>query len=79
MNIKFDMWLPPRELMETNCINCTHSKLQSYSDDKGNIFEIQTLCLIVHKLVTDTDAQQCDAFDSIHFESKRIKNYRKLE
>lgn len=78
MNIRFDMYIPPKELMEVSCTNCAFSKLQTYCDEKGNIIEINPLCTIVYKLVTDTDAQHCEAYESAHFESKRTQNYRKL-
>jgi len=78
MNIRFDMYIPPKELLDVTCTNCQFSKMQTYCDEKGNIEEIQALCLIVHKLVTDTDAQHCAAYDSAHFESQRTQNYRKL-
>jgi|GEM_PF-3669296 len=78
MTLNFDIYIPSPELLNKTCTNCQFSKLQAYCDNKGNIIDVNPLCTINQKLVSDNDANYCSTYSSAHFESQRINTYKKL-
>jgi len=77
MKLKFEMHIPPDAVRIKMCDTCQFSKQQAYSNDRGDVVSIQTLCTVVHKLVADQQPS-CEVYEPIHWETIRVNDYRKL-
>lgn len=71
------MELSPSEIRAKTCANCLNSKLQTYADSTGAVYDVKPLCTINRKIVSDTDAELCSAFSPYHWAAVMAQN-RKL-